>query len=156
MIAIIKEDEHWLRFSEPSEILQTACLDEVISLLERAVKSDCYVAGWLCYEVAGAFDEALETGPAGAVPLLAIGLFESVEKLKILPEAEGEGSLSGLVASVDKSTFESAIHSIKEQIAVGATYQVNYSYRLEGAFTGMRMDFSIFSYGSECHICSVC
>ena len=62
MIAIIKEDEHWLRFSEPLEILQTACLDEVIPLLERAVKADCYVAGWLSYEVAGAFDEALKTG----------------------------------------------------------------------------------------------
>ena len=45
MIAIVKEDEHWLRFSEPLEILQTACLDEVIPLLERAVKADCYVVG---------------------------------------------------------------------------------------------------------------
>ena len=72
---------------------------------------------------------------------MAIGLFESVERLAILPEAVGEGSLSGLEASVDESAFESAIHSIKEQIAAGATYQVNYSYRLEGAFTGMRMDF---------------
>ena len=37
---------------------------------------------------------------------------------------------------MDERAFESAIHSIKEQIAAGATYQVNYSYRLEGAFTG--------------------
>ena len=136
MIAIIKEDEHWLRFSEPIEILQTTCLDEVIPLLERAEKADCYVAGWLSYEVAGAFDEALKTRPAGAVPLMAIGLFESVEQLAFLPEAVGEGSLSGFVASVDESAFESAIDSIKEQIAAGATYQVNYSYRLEGAFSG--------------------
>ena len=141
MIAIVKEDEQWLRFSEPLEILQTACLDEVIPLLERAVKADCYVAGWLSYEVAGAFDEALKTGPAGTVPLMAIGLFKSVERLAILPEAVGEGSLSGLVASVDERAFESAIHSIKEQIAAGATYQVNYSYRLEGEFMGNAYGF---------------
>ena len=30
---------------------------------------------------------------------------------------------------MDERAFESAIHSMKEQIAAGATYQVNYSYR---------------------------
>ena len=136
MIAIVKEDAHWLRFSEPREVLETACLDEVIPLLERAVEAGCYVAGWLSYEAAGAFDEALTTGSVGRVPLMVMGLFESVERLEVLPEALAVGGLSGLEASVDEAGFELAIDSIKEQIAAGATYQVNYSYRLGGAFTG--------------------
>ncbi|MFL2860376.1 MAG: aminodeoxychorismate synthase component I [Pontiellaceae bacterium] len=136
MIVIVKENENWLRFSEPQEVFKTACLDEVIPLLDRAVKENCYVAGWLSYEAAAAFDEAMITGPVGDVPLMVIGLFDSVERLTVLPETLGEGSVSGLEASVNEATFESAIDSIKKQIAAGATYQVNYSYRLEGAFTG--------------------
>ena len=37
------------------------------------MKADCYVAGWLSYEFAGAFDDTLKTGPAGA-DYEAIGL----------------------------------------------------------------------------------
>ncbi len=112
-------------------------LEEVLPALERAAHSGCYVAGFLGYEAAGAFDEALVTGKAGEQPLLLLGLFDGVERLEQLPEVgDVSWQVGPLEASVSEGAFEEAIGAIKEQIAAGATYQVNYSYRLRGAFGG--------------------
>ncbi|RZO83510.1 MAG: hypothetical protein EVA58_06000, partial [Kiritimatiellaceae bacterium] len=134
MIAIVRESGCWLRFSEPREVLRVERLEEVLPALERAAHSGCYVAGFLGYEAAGAFDEALVTGKAGEQPLLLLGLFDGVERLEQLPEVgDVSWQVGPLEASVSEGAFEEAIGAIKEQIAAGATYQVNYSYRLRGA-----------------------
>lgn len=131
-----------MRFSEPREVLRAERLEEVLPALERAVDSGCYVAGFVGYEAAGAFDEALVTRAVGEQPLLLLGLFDAVERLDVLPEGGDAGwSVGSLRASVSEREFEAAIGAIKEQIAAGATYQVNYSYRLRGAFEGDAYEF---------------
>ena len=69
-------------------------------------------------------------------------------------------------ASVSRDEFSEAIARIKEHIAAGATYQVNYTYRLNAGFTGdawaffyelvrdQRTDHAVFIETDEYIICS--
>jgi len=45
-------------------------------------------------------------------------------------EVSGIAGIAGIQASVDASQFEAGIASVREYIAAGDTYQVNYTYRL--------------------------
>ena len=50
--------------------------------------------------------------------------------------APGAAGVTGLRASVDRTAFHRAIHQIHEAIRAGETYQVNYTYRLDGLAYG--------------------
>ncbi|MEI8207127.1 MAG: aminodeoxychorismate synthase component I, partial [Kiritimatiellales bacterium] len=89
---------------------------------------------------AGAFDDALKTHQPGNLPLLCFGLFQTVEKVSC-PESGGAYQLGEWTPSVTRSEYGSAIAAIKEHIAAGDTYQVNYTFRLNAEFSGSPFDF---------------
>lgn len=115
----------------PGEV--NAALEEV----ERAVSRGLHAAGFIAYEAAAGLDPALKTRSHGAAPLVWFGLFERRTEL-----AEGRFcggrtySLSAWRPSVASTEYADALAGIREYIAAGDTYQVNYSYRLRAAFEG--------------------
>lgn len=135
MKVVLKHAGKWLHFQCPEKVLRAERVEEVVSLLREAEESGLFVAGFVSYEAAPAFDSALTTHPSGGFPQLCLGLFNAPE---ILEELEGVGDyeLGSLEPSVSKADFVSAIGDIKERIAEGATYQVNYTYRLNAKFSG--------------------
>jgi para-aminobenzoate synthetase/4-amino-4-deoxychorismate lyase len=153
MNVLLQHGNDWLRFSEPVEVLTARTPDEVFQCLEKIEKSGLWTAGFISYEAAGAFDEALtvfggsrSTATADGVeavppvPLLCFGLFQAVEKVRP-PESRGFYRLGEWTPSVTRGEYAAAISAIKERIAAGDTYQVNYTFRLNAEFSGSPFDF---------------
>lgn len=117
--------------AHPGEV--NAALKEV----ERAVSRGLHAAGFIAYEAAAGLDHALKTRSPGAVPLVWFGLFERrIEPAEDRSFGRRTYSLSAWRPSVASTEYEDAVARIREYIAAGDTYQVNYSYRLRADFEG--------------------
>lgn len=143
----------WLRFHDPREIVTTSSLAEVLAGLrhiETIVQSHgWYAAGFLSYEAAPAFDAAHRVSshaPTG-LPLLWFGLYDRVERFDPSTNFDraaysiGPWTPTQWTPTVTWPEYERAIHAIKQHIADGKTYQVNYTYRLRAPFEGAAWPF---------------
>ncbi|MBE0555893.1 MAG: chorismate-binding protein, partial [Proteobacteria bacterium] len=145
--AIIHDPErgHWLDFQHPRAVLRAERLADVLPLLgevERLVTSDgMYAAGWIGYEAAPAFDQAFRTRPATAFPLACFGIFGPPAALTALPASGHSSHCDTWRPSVTRDEYTTAIARIKSHIALGETYQVNYTLRHRSAFRGDPWDF---------------
>jgi para-aminobenzoate synthetase/4-amino-4-deoxychorismate lyase len=140
MNVLLQHGKDWLRFSDPVKVLTARTQDEISQALEQIETSGLWAAGFISYEAAGAFDDALKTHPPGNLPLLCFGLFQTVEKVTS-PKSAGAYQLGEWTPSVTRSEYGSTIAAIKERIAAGDTYQVNYTFRLNADFSGSPFDF---------------
>ena len=128
------EISQWLTFTDPVDVLLAQRPADVLPVLraaERRVRNEgLYAAGFLTYEAAAGFDDALRTHAAAQLPLVCLGLFSEGDISDRLPDHE----LSG-VAPVDWRISESGaayaekIDRIKRRIESGDTYQINYTVR---------------------------
>jgi para-aminobenzoate synthetase / 4-amino-4-deoxychorismate lyase len=126
---------HWVEVQDRDLIAAT------IAELDDWVARGYYVAGWLGYEAAGAFDGALQTHSVGpdALPLLGFGVFETPT---IVPTADLDLAtelaleIGPWSPTLTQDEFVAAIARIKAYIAAGDTFQVNYTFRLRSAFSG--------------------
>jgi para-aminobenzoate synthetase/4-amino-4-deoxychorismate lyase len=125
-------------FHSPLKVLTATRHEDVHTLLvsaEAASKSGHWVALMLSYEAAPAFDSAMKTREASEVPLAWAAVFaappedsESVED-----QSYEVGTWTPLVSRAD---FSESIAGIRELIAAGDTYQVNYTFPLVASFKG--------------------
>jgi len=167
MKVVLKHAGKWLHFQCPEKVLRAESVGEVLPMLREAEASGLFVAGFVSYEAAPAFDFALGVRPSEGFPLLCLGLFQAPEVLdgiEVEPCARYE--LGELEPSVSKADFVAAIGEIKGRIAEGATYQVNYTYRLNAGFSGdawaffhelvkgQRADYAAFVDTGDFAICS--
>jgi para-aminobenzoate synthetase/4-amino-4-deoxychorismate lyase len=147
----------WQRFAQPREIVATEKCGEVMDCLrrvERLVESrGLHAAGFVAYEAAPAFDRALIVREVAGFPLLWFGLFETAEENPppahvgwttepVASDLHGLGSPSyvadGLASlshnrwqpSATAEEYAAAVAGLRERIAAGETYQVNYTFRL--------------------------
>jgi len=135
MQMVLQYESAWLQFRRPVEVLMARTDAEVFHCLEKIEKDKLWAAGFVSYEAAGAFDEALKTCPPGSLPLLCFGLFRAPEKVSP-PESGGVYQLGEMKPSVTRDDYTAAIASVKKYIAAGDTYQVNYTFRLNADFSG--------------------
>ena len=70
------------------------------------------------------------------LPLLWLGLFHAPEVWSDLPDTALAHTLGPWEPAIDRATYRQAIAAIKEQIAAGYTYQINYTFPLGAAFKG--------------------
>lgn len=88
-------------------------------------------AGFVSYEAAPAFDSALRVRAGNDFPFLWFGLFECVEERPALPGAfPMEGESLRWEPEIQRADYLQAIEAIREEIRLGNTYQVNFTYRL--------------------------
>src|SRR3982751_1637737 len=127
------------RFSSasPSRVLSTCALDEVIPLIgtvEEATASGSFAALMLSYEAAPAFDRALTTHAAGSFPLAWAAIFEqSINHLATTTATYSPGKWQPLVT---REQYGTSIKRVRELIARGDTYQVNYTVPFACDFSG--------------------
>ncbi len=129
-----------LAFGAPRECLRAMVLGEVEPLLARVdalARAGAWCVGYLCYEAAGAFDEAFEThAPSDpSRPLAAFCVYDA-------PLSDAAALDSDATATVvwtggpQRDTFDATIAEILRAIADGEVYQVNATAPLTGTLQG--------------------
>ena len=111
----------------------------VVSEAASAAREGKWVAGYVSYEAASAFDPALVTAPGDGGPLVWFGVFDdcSIESMDIA--AQGQHApymVSPWQRGITATQYSEAFATIKNAIRNGDTYQVNLTFPLAAAFTG--------------------
>lgn len=131
-------DAGWrLVLDDPLETRTAWRIEEVLPLLafaEERAGAGAYVAVMISYEAAAAFDSALVTHEAGEFPLAWAGVFADADVRE--EHASGSFLAGGWKPEIGKTEYDSAVERIRELIAAGDTYQVNYSFPLTTTFSG--------------------
>jgi para-aminobenzoate synthetase/4-amino-4-deoxychorismate lyase len=126
-------------------VLQTRRLDEVLPTLaavEEAVAGGLHAAGFLAYEAAPAMDGACRTHAAGTLPLVWFALFREMVEDEVPAAEAADGFFAGpWRGSITPAQHRQAVERIKDYIARGHTYQVNYTFRLRASFQGDPWEF---------------
>jgi para-aminobenzoate synthetase/4-amino-4-deoxychorismate lyase len=133
-------DGEWLIFENPGKVIVASRSDEIIPALEEIQRlvdrKGWHAAGFVSYEAAPAFDEAYSTHPIGEYPLLLFGLYAKPHRSRNLPSGDGNYKLGAWTPTITQRDYDGAVAQIKNHIARGETYQVNYTFRLRSVFTG--------------------
>jgi para-aminobenzoate synthetase/4-amino-4-deoxychorismate lyase len=109
-------------------------LDEVFPVLEFAeheARAGSHVAVLLSYEAAPAFDSAFVTHPSSEFPLAWAAVVENMSD-----RPGGEHVADAWAPFVSRDEYDRSVSRIKELIAAGDTYQVNYTFPLTSVFNG--------------------
>jgi para-aminobenzoate synthetase/4-amino-4-deoxychorismate lyase len=133
------DSREWFSFQDPLEIFQCFSIDEVIPILksiDNKTRNNMSVAGFISYEAAPAFDPALKAKELSSFPLCWFGLYDKVDRINPSDYKRKKFEVGDWIPSIDKSEYFRNIKKIKEYIAAGYTYQVNYTYRLRSKFKG--------------------
>lgn len=139
---ILKKDDAWLKFAHPRQVIVTCKLEDVrggLREVESLVEEKGWTAaGFVSYDAAPAFDPALKVIPSRDFPLLWFGLYDDSQVIETSEVFRDFGGLHPTTWNPDtgRETYNAAIQSIKERIAQGMTYQVNYTMRLAADFDG--------------------
>lgn len=142
-----------LLFVEPEEILATDDPGEVkecLAGIEKGVGAGLWAAGWCAYELGYVLEPSLAPRRTGGAPLLWFGLFRQPILFDHqtgvfsppLPAPLPENATAPSFAiedprfDVSPEEYRANIARIKERIAAGDTYQVNYTMRYGFRFDG--------------------
>jgi para-aminobenzoate synthetase / 4-amino-4-deoxychorismate lyase len=128
-----------LHFRDPITIISTHHLDEVapmLSQVEDHVNRGRHAAGFIAYEAAPAFDPALTVHPPSDLPLLWFGIYAEPKTLDPQDTEGGPFRVGPWEATVSQETYHETLDHIRELIAAGDTYQVNYTFRQHAEFSG--------------------
>lgn len=127
-------------FSHPKQIIQTSTIADILPCLariEQEVQKGHYAAGFISYEAAAAFRPYLQTHSVGSLPLIWFGIFDQPVDASIFVDTEP--SKQSMIypqwqPNISWEEYQSAIQAIKDHIAKGDTYQVNYTLQMKAAF----------------------
>ena len=150
---LLKSNNEWLHFARPHHIISATRVGDVRGALQQVEKlvekNNWHAAGFVSYEAAPAFDNALHVLSKSDFPLVWFGLYPKPHVLKNSkvfvkrPAGKDLGVLDMLNWQIDveRESYNSAVKEIKEYIAQGKTYQVNYTLRLNSDFNAKGWDF---------------
>ncbi len=127
-----------MKFGRPLIVLQATRLDEVIPAITTAYHealSGRWVTGFVAYEAAPAFDNALHVhDPLQGFPLVYLEIHDA--PLNSLDRNTGNHRCGPWHMEVDWSNFDNAVGKILTDIGAGRFYQTNLTTRLRADFTG--------------------
>lgn len=122
----------------PLKVLTATRHEDIHSLLlnaETAAQAGNWVALMLSYEAAPGFDPAMKTREATEFPLAWAAVFATPSE-DSEPVADQSYEVGSWTPLVSRSDFSESISQIREFIAAGDTYQVNYTFPLVASFKG--------------------
>ena len=131
------EDRDWLAFESPAGTATIWDLEGVLGGLaeaEKAAAAGSWVVGMLSYDAGPAFDPAVTSLRDPDTPLLAFGVFDRATPSTGPQVAPFE--ISEWEPDQDFEQYRTAIDAVREHIAAGETYQVNYTMRRHATFWG--------------------
>ena len=126
-----------LSFQNPRKVLMAWRQEEVRPLL-REIEAEAVAGRWcvgmVSYEAAPAFDPAFKVHARCGFPLVAFAVFDSYAELPT--PSSGEYRVGEWLPDADAVRFAQDFAAIKAAIYAGAVYQINYTTRLRGDFSG--------------------
>ena len=154
-----------LLFSEPLEVVRLSSLSEIkpfFQTLEAKRDEGYFLAGWLAYEVGYGFEPTLVNGyrQTGDMPLGWFGVYREPERLS-LSEVEAlfahveqvahikNVAMGTAVFNLSEGEYAGHIAAIKEQIALGNVYQVNFTGRYRFTFSSSALALFAALRGSQ-------
>jgi para-aminobenzoate synthetase / 4-amino-4-deoxychorismate lyase len=134
---LLKSNNEWVHFANPHRIISAASVHDVRNALqeiEQLVNSNnWHAAGFVSYEAAPAFDNALHVINTDGFPLLWFGLY-SKPRVTQPPHPKTDSTTLNWQPTVERTSYNAAIERVKDYIVQGKTYQVNYTMRLNSDF----------------------
>ena len=121
----------------PTAEITAKHIDDVLPVLEFAERESVagsYVAVMLSYEAAPAFDPVFTVHNPSDFPLAWAAAFSSPSKIRDLNSPTVASN--SWAPRVERDEYDHAVTRIRELIAAGDTYQVNYSFPVTSNFTG--------------------
>lgn len=139
-----KHGSRSLLFQFPDNEIQAWTVSEVADAMKRienAVNAGFHTAGFLLYESAPAFDNSLcvkDREEYSGLPSLWFGIYKECKIINVEEtySENGHFCLGEWIPSISSISYGHSINSIKEFIANGDTYQVNFTFRLKTDFEG--------------------
>ena len=128
-----------MRYANPVAVIAARSIREAancIARIEAGVAQGLRAAGFIAYEAAPGFNDVLETHPPGELPLLWFALYEHAAISQPVTMERQPFRVGGWTAEVTKEQYLEALAEIRELIAAGHTYQVNYTFPMRAAFEG--------------------
>jgi para-aminobenzoate synthetase/4-amino-4-deoxychorismate lyase len=129
------------RFSDHVATLSALTSDQVLGVLEQAeaaTQQGLYAVGFVAYEAARALNPHLPSmPPRDGLPLVWFSLFKKRQCVTVgdgLPA--GTTAVPELTPAGSQSEYEIAISRIHTAIEQGQTYQINYTFPLQGYWQG--------------------
>jgi para-aminobenzoate synthetase/4-amino-4-deoxychorismate lyase len=136
------------RFSGLEEVITSPDIAGVIPALEKVeslVAKGYHAAGFVSYEAAPGLQSTLRTRPRGDFPLIWFGIYRECLKDSGTTELIFPGNpayeISETGYSLSPAAYHSAIARIRQYIAAGDTYQVNFTMRRRFTFSGDEKSF---------------
>lgn len=152
LTVVIQDRERWLLFANPVRAIAANAVEDVLPALRQIVAGveteGLHAAGFITYEAAPGFDPALTVREPAGLPLLWFGLYRAPVVWEHLP-AGGAYTLGAWQPSQQIDGYRAAIAQIKDAIARGDTYQVNYTIALHAAWSGDSWGLFIDLAGSQ-------
>ena len=131
------QGRRWFAFTDPVAhftATELAAVGPALDAAESASRQGFWVVGMISYDAAPAFDDALAAHRRDDVPLVAFAAFEEARPSR---GPAGRAFETGeWTPTCSQDEFEESVRTIRELIAAGDTYQVNYTMRLHADFTG--------------------
>lgn len=128
----------WAHFTDPVEVIVAHRVEDVrpaLRAVQDAVGRGLYAAGFVGYEAAPAFDPALIVREGRGLPLLWFGLFGN-PAATAPTDQEDAFSVTEWTPSLTRDAHREGIAAIRDAIAAGNVYQVNYTMRMRAHFHG--------------------
>ncbi|WP_208588995.1 aminodeoxychorismate synthase component I [Gracilibacillus suaedae] len=130
-------------FTHPIDIITASHVGSIhhaFNRIEKALNDGYYVAGYVSYEAAPAFDNSYIVHDNPSLPLMWFGVFKEFTTFKTKND-HVPYSISTWKNTVSHKKYNESIAKIKSLIRQGNTYQVNYTTRLKAQFTGDSFSF---------------
>ncbi|MFD2657002.1 aminodeoxychorismate synthase component I [Gracilibacillus thailandensis] len=130
-------------FTHPIDIITVSHVSNIhhaFNRIEKALNDGYYVAGYVSYEAAPAFDNSYIVHDNPSLPLIWFGVFKEFTTFKTKNDYVPY-SISTWKNTVSHKKYNESIAKIKSLIGQGNTYQVNYTTRLKARFTGDSYSF---------------
>ncbi|MFA6134109.1 MAG: aminodeoxychorismate synthase component I [Phycisphaerae bacterium] len=134
----------WLVGAQPVGVIEARTHWQVLPALaavDAACRGGRWAVGFVCYEAAAGLDEHLCVHDFSHLPLAWFALFDRLDAIDALPAADAPFEVGPWQPHISSRQFQRDIAAIKELIASGDTYQVNYTLRLRAGFRGSSESF---------------
>jgi para-aminobenzoate synthetase/4-amino-4-deoxychorismate lyase len=145
LLETLRRDKHNkqnLLFTHPVDIVECRHQNKIQSCfrkMEKCLQEGFYLAGFFSYELGYYLEEAFGSNqPPSAYPLIWLGVYHKPRKQRAaaLPGGDKHFYLSMPSLAVKPAAYTKAIGTIKNLIASGETYQINYTSKYSFNFFG--------------------